>query len=45
MNLAQNVSLMFSRSNLKRVTWGKKQGHQAKSKEDFVNTLEKTFLM
>ena len=36
--------LVISRSNSNRVTWGKKIGHLAKSKEDLVNTLEVTFL-
>ena len=31
--------LMISRSSLKLVTWSLKVGHQAKSRENLVNTL------
>ena len=37
MNLAQNVCLDDFRSGLK-LTWNKKLGHQAKSKENLINT-------
>ena len=44
MNIAQNVVLMILRSNSKLGHLGQKLGHRAKSKENFVNTLEVTYL-
>ena len=41
MNLAQYV---FLGQDQNWVTWGQKLGHQAKSAENFVNTLAVTFL-
>ena len=35
--------LMISRSGSNWITWGEKLGHQTKSKENLVNTLEVTF--
>ena len=43
MNLAQMFALMISRSSLKLGHMGSKLGHQAKSKENLVNTPEVTF--
>ena len=41
MKLAQNLYEIGQVWN--EVTWGKKLGHQVKSKENLVNTLEVTF--
>ena len=43
-NLAQNVCLHDFLGQVQNwVTWSQKLGHQAKSAENFVNTLEVTF--
>ena len=45
MNIAQNVLSWWFLGQVRNwVTWGQKRDHQAKSKENLVNTLVITFL-